>query len=156
VKRILALFLVAAAVSTIGWTASRGAAQPRDGGGAPAARARSVTEAKHDKLLSAKQVYEMLPPLERQEGGPKARFDLDDRCTWSRRWMEAARDCAASQAERVRAAEDHLGRMKRLLGVAERMQQAGDLSARDVAAIRYFADEAAQFVAEARQSNLAA
>ena len=70
--------------------------------------------------------------------------------------MDGGARLAASQAERVRAAEDHLGRMKRLLGVAERMQQAGDLSARDVAAIRYFVDEAAQFVAEVRQSNLAA
>jgi hypothetical protein len=70
--------------------------------------------------------------------------------------MEAARGCAASNAERVRAAEAHLVRMKLLLGVGERMQQAGDLSASDVAVIHYFVDGAAQSVAEARQGDLAA
>ena len=144
------LIALTAAASASAWAASHHFAHP-----AGAAPAKSLAAAKHDKLLTAKRAYEMLPALENQRGGPTVRFELEDRYTWSRRWMDAERDSAASGADRRRAAEAHLGRMRRLLGVGERFQQAGIVSPADVAALRYFAAEAELWVIQANPENFA-
>ena len=82
-------------------------------------------------------------------------MELEERYTWSRRWMDAERDSAASGADRRRATEAHLGRMKRLPGVTERFQQAGMVFPADVAALRHFVADAEQWFIQASPENFA-
>ena len=146
-REVILLILVFAVVWIAHRAAARGFAQPQ--GNPPAAAVvGSVDAIKRTKLEAAKQAYELVVDSELR-GGPAGRSDVEDRCTWSRRWMEAERDTAADEAGRRRAVVAHLERMKPMLAVMERRQEAGMISARDVASMRYFLAEAELWAKEA-------
>jgi hypothetical protein len=73
---------------------------------------------------------------------------MEDRYTWSRRWMEAQRDAASDDAGRRAAVTGHLNRMKPLVDRAKRLRAAGLNSAADVAAATWYAAEAEHWHAE--------
>ena len=131
----------------IQWAATGVFAQQREPQG-PVQSSKPATDARRAKLAAAKQAYEMLVDLEKR-GLADGRSAVEERCTWSRRWMEAERDAAADDAARRQAVVAHRDRMKPLLAMMERRQQAGMLSGQDLAATRYFVAEAEQWAAEA-------
>ena len=142
------IFALLAALAVAGrWAGSNVIAQaPQGTAGAPEENT-AVAGAKRAKLAAAKSTYELMVAM--AEHAETRVPDTDDRYTWSRRWMEAERECAADHAGRRAAADAHLARMKRLLDVAQKRLDAGMISATEAAATRYYVAEAEQWVAEA-------
>jgi hypothetical protein len=143
----LILALVAALAVAGRWAESVALAQGRQGIPASPKEIAAVAEAKRAKLAAAKSTYELMAAM--AEHAETRVPDTDERYAWSRRWMEAERECAADDAGRRAAADTHLARMKRLLDVAQKRLEAGMISATEAAATRYYVAEAEQWVAEA-------
>jgi hypothetical protein len=146
--RQAALIVGVVAVLAIGgrWAGSNVIAQaPQGTAGAPKENT-AVAEAKRAKLSAAKSAYELMVAMA-EHGGTRVP-DTDDRYTWSRRWMEAERECAADDAGRRAAVTAHFDRMKPLAEVARKRHDAGMISATEAAAAYYYVAEAEQWVAE--------
>ena len=129
------------------WAGSDVIAQAPQGTAGASKENTAVAGAKRAKLAAAKSTYELMVAM--AEHAETRVPDTDDRYTWSRRWMEAERECAADDAGRRAATAAHLDRMKRLLDVARKRLDAGMISASEAAAARYYVAEAEQWAAEA-------
>jgi hypothetical protein len=141
------IFALLAALAVAGrWAGSNVIAQAPRGTGASEENT-AVAGAKRAKLAAAKSTYELMVAM--AEHAETRVPDTDDRYTWSRRWMEAERECAADDAGRRAATAAHLDRMKRLLDVARKRHEAGMISATEAAAAHYYVAEAEQWIAEA-------
>jgi hypothetical protein len=139
--------LVAALAVAGRWAGSNVIAQAPQGTAGASEENTAVAGAKRAKLSAAKSAYELMVAMA-EHGGTRVPA-TDDRYTWSRRWMEAERECAADDAGRRAATAAHLDRMKRLLDVARKRHEAGMISATEAAATYYYVAEAEQWVAEA-------
>jgi hypothetical protein len=149
-RQAAVVLAVAVALAVAGrWTVSRASAQAQPAAVKAAEPNSEIQTAKRIKLAAAKTTYQLMVDMAEHGGGRGIPFDTDDHYAWSRRWMEAERDCAPGDAERRAAAAAHLERMRRLLDVALKRQEAGMISAADAAGTRYYTAEAEQWVAEA-------
>jgi hypothetical protein len=68
---------------------------------------------------------------------------------WSRRWMEAERGLATTQAERAAAVQGHFERMKKLEEAVQGYAR-GTIPFRQLAATRFYRAEAQGWVAQAK------
>jgi hypothetical protein len=146
-RQVILIVVTIAAVAVAGQFVRSGAFGAAQQSPANAPLPTGVEGAKRAKLAAAKSTYELMVAM--AEHAETRVPDTDDRYAWSRRWMEAERECAADDAGRRAAADAHLARMKRLLDVAQKRLDAGMISATEAAATRYYVAEAEQWVAEA-------
>jgi hypothetical protein len=146
-RQVILIVVTIAALAVAGQFVRSGAFGAAQQSPANAAVPTGVEGAKRAKLAAAKSTYELMVAM--AEHAETRVPDTDDRYAWSRRWMEAERECAAGDAGRRAAADAHLARMKRLLDVAQKRLDAGMISATEAAATRYYVAEAEQWVAEA-------
>jgi uncharacterized protein YpmB len=140
-RQAAVVLAVAVALAVAGrWTVSRASAQAQPAAVKAAEPNSEIQTAKRIKLAAAKTTYQVMVDIAEHGGGRGIPFDTDDHYAWSRRWMDAERRAAAAA---------HLERIRRLLDVALKRQEAGMISAADAAGTRYYTAEAEQWVAEA-------
>jgi outer membrane protein TolC len=136
--RRLALVVCVAALACVTSLSSRQTpAQP--------AAADGVAKAVRAKLDAAKQAFDLA-----ERGKQLGLASVEQRVTWSRRWMEAERDLAVDAAGRRAAAEAHLARVKPLLAITEQLNKVGEVQFLDVLEMRYQVADAEEAVGSSR------
>jgi RND family efflux transporter MFP subunit len=110
----------------------------------PAKEGGDVKKLTQARLEAARKTYEML--LQRYKNATD-RLDTEKMYQWSRRWMEAGRDLASKQDERVAAVQAHLDRMKDLERLATALSKAGQGLMSDVSAAEFYRTEAELWLA---------
>lgn len=88
------------------------------------------------RVDAARMTYEQLVIEPPKQGA--ARANPEQTYVWSRRWMEAEQDAAADRPAALAAAEAHLARMRELAQRSETLFQAGQTSAGEVAAAKFY------------------
>jgi outer membrane protein TolC len=111
---------------------------------APAAAevAPKLLQARRD---AAQQAYDLTLAMYRTGKG-----DAEGVYRWSQRWLVAQQDMAGTKAERTAAAEAHLGRMKDLEKVAEKLVKTGLVAPLEGKAARFYVAEAEVWLAQAK------
>jgi hypothetical protein len=98
------------------------------------------------RAAAARKVYEHL--MERYKVDPNFQNEPERSYLWSRRWMEAEREAAATKAGRVAAVEGHLERMKKWEKIFKEGRERGIFSPADVGAAEFYRLEADDWLAE--------
>lgn len=91
------------------------------------------------RVQAAQKAYEL--GLEMRQHDPEA-VDREHFYRWSVRWMEAERDAAQTEAERVTALARHLKRMQLAKEKMKELHDQGLVSTFDIASADYFYQEA--------------
>lgn len=95
------------------------------------------------RVAVARLVYEQLVVEPSEIGG--ARASAEETHVWPLRWMEAEQAAASDRPTALAAAEAHLARMRELAQRFEKLHQAGQASAGQVAATKYYQVDAEWF-----------
>jgi hypothetical protein len=119
---------------TVAWAAGpdQGERQPPGNAAARAAAARKVLKGMR----------------ERRQQDPAAPLDPEKQYLWSRRWMEADREVAATKAARLAAVEGHLARMRELEKIVTEFKGGGFMGATDLAAAEFYRLDAEAVLAQ--------
>ena len=140
-RKLAAAFLIVAAVLATHWRAST--AEDRQG-------AKSDPAKLQERVRAAQKVYEL--SLEAQQHGV-ANIDQEHLYRWSVRWMEAEREAAQKQPDRITALARHWKRTQSMKEIARQMYEARQASATEIAAAEYFCLEAEAWLTSARDGQ---
>ncbi len=116
------------------------------GGAAPADE---TTENAKARLEAAQKVYEGI--LAKRQVDPAEKTDFERLYLWSHRWMEAQAEVGGPDGTKVKSAEAHLERVKKLEALVKGLVEHGHISKFEVAAAEFRRLEAERVLEEAKK-----